>query len=273
MYAKKRRSNNNRTYSSRQNYNVENKSSDGGLYEDDLMVAARAAAADANAMYSLGHDHHRGDDSSSCGSSSSGDDGDNPKDSNMLSYLIPYGSSDEEDGDENDESNTGMEQEATNCSSSDDESDVDLTEALAKMTADDDDVEEQYEKKKGKKSSSGQIRGPKTTNEIDIYDSALPLNDATAVLTSVDLSIDRLNNIKLRDLGFAGNIKFHLANERILVVESSPSVSLQSPLDEGSVMVLYDRLDGELHDRPILLGKVVSRIHQSQSIHCFFILY
>ena len=135
-----------------------------------------------------------------------------------------------------------------------DESDVDLAEALAKMTRDSADENSGDEmggsgKRRGRKSENKDAAAtsvPRTENELDSYAvSVFELEDKL----NLDLTIDADSCIegKASELCPAGNIKNHLVRERTIVVESSGvgNSMASRPLDEGSLLVIKTKDDGK----------------------------
>ena len=210
------------------------------VYEDDLAVAARAAAADVEKMHTMqSFSLMRQNDDNNKVDDSSGDD----ENINSISYLVPYGSSSDDETDDGGDKSISSD-------SSDDESDIDLTEALSKMVAGEDGDDTDYGRKERKKNANtSSSLGPKTANELDPY--AMCYDG----LVSHSTSALELSNILAKDLGFAGNVKCHLVQERTVVVES---VMGYPPLGEGSLLVLYEKLNNEDQKKTLPLGNVVS---------------
>jgi hypothetical protein len=152
-----------------------------------------------------------------------------------------------------------MEEENKPTEDDDDESDVDLTEALAQMDQgeDLDEVLETENKKSRRRRPGGaaanidlsSARGLATANEIDPYDVT---QREKSILTDVaherekdgdELDIDGTNNsisdvakdLDIDKLQLAGHVKSHVVQDRVVVVESLHSVP---PLDDGNMLVL-----------------------------------
>ena len=141
------------------------------------------------------------------------------------SRIVDYSSSseDEEDHDVKSPSET-----------TDDESDVDLTEALSRMDAmedwlDEEDDEVEKMKRHGRKKKQ-------TSANINVYDSYIT-NDAkdNIPVTSDPLLVYSIPNSK--DIYFVGHVKSHIVEERIIVVESV-SFHNNKPLDEGNKLLV-----------------------------------
>lgn len=175
------------------------------------------------------------------------DDTDSKEDGSSDESLNVVGDKNEMRGEENDDS--------------DDESDVDLSEQLAKMEDED-----------KPKSKNSRIVVPTTQNEIDLYN--CPVNDLEKKL-NLDLGISDILLFHPSDTGImnakvasdrirlAGHIKFHLQTERTIVVESEPTIASNNPaqfggvpqyhiqqqpmlLDEGSLLLLSIKEDDEI---------------------------
>jgi len=135
--------------------------------------------------------------------------------------------------------------------SSSDESDVDLSEELARM-------EKEDEPKKA--SQNSRIVVPTTQNEVDIYN--CPVKELEKKL-DLDLGVSDVLLFRPSDAGvmharitpdrirLAGHIKFHMVSDRTIVVESCPESGASSHistnpanqnqsllLDEGSILLL-----------------------------------
>jgi rRNA processing protein Gar1 len=133
-------------------------------------------------------------------------------------------------------------------SDSGDESEVDLREALNKMTEGDDDVDEGNFFKVGE--------NPKTEHEIDAY--TAPLEELQSKF-QINLTVEEEEHRRLENgydytsslkLCPAGYIACHMVEDRTIVVEST----LSNPLAEGSLLVL--RVPNEEDSRLIPLGKI-----------------
>jgi hypothetical protein len=127
--------------------------------------------------------------------------------------------------------------------SSSDESDVDLSEELARM-------EKEDEPKKA--SQNSRIVVPTTQNEVDIYN--CPIKELEKKL-DLNLGVSDVLLFRPSDVGvmhakitpdrirLAGHIKFHMISDRTIVVESCPESGASSHissllLDEGSILLL-----------------------------------
>jgi len=132
--------------------------------------------------------------------------------------------------------------------SSSDESDVDLSEELARM-------EKEDEPKKA--SQNSRIVVPTTQNEVDIYN--CPIKELEKKL-DLNLGVSDVLLFRPSDAGvmharitpdrirLAGHIKFHMISDRTIVVESCPESGASSHiptnqtqsllLDEGSILLL-----------------------------------
>jgi hypothetical protein len=131
-----------------------------------------------------------------------------------------------------------------------DESDIDLSEQLAKM-----------EKEDQPKPKNSRIVVPTTQNEIDLYN--CPVADLEKKL-ELDLGISDVllfhpsnigimnAKVSLDRIRLAGNITFHLASERTIVVESNPNGGAEQMgghpflLDEGSLLLLRLKQDDKI---------------------------
>ena len=223
------------------------------VYEDDLAVAARAAAADTRYLHTTqDFSQMRSNDVNvrniNGSSSNMSDDVDN---ANCISYLVPYGTSSEEENEDDDIDNI------SESSSSDDESDIDLTEALSKMVAGD--QEDECESGKRIRIRTSSLQGPKTAHELETYGSS------SVLAVTIAMTSDQLSKVSPSDLGIAGNVKFHLVNERTVVVESLVG---HLPLDEGSLLVLYEKVDQENAEEIFLLGNVVRQSNLDSFSFC-----
>ena len=169
-----------------------------------------------------------------------------------------------DEDDISDESEDKEEESLEEAAKSDDESDIDLSEQLSKMENEDQ-----------PKSKNSKIAVPKTQNEIDLYncpvtelekrlDFDLGISDVVLFhpshvgIMNAKVSLDRIR--------LAGNIKFHLASDRTIVVESNPNGDADNGkdagvgqegshlgtdndpllLDEGSLLLLRLRKDDEI---------------------------
>ena len=93
------------------------------------------------------------------------------------------------------------------------ESDIDLSEALAKMDQMEDvDEDDDKPKRKSGPKDSTVSRGPVTANEIDPYDISRR-NEQIPVAPKIDL-------VDISNLQLAGHIKSHVKADRVIVVES-----------------------------------------------------
>jgi hypothetical protein len=142
-------------------------------------------------------------------------------------------------------------------SDNDEESDIDLGEALARMNNESDD-----EDLRGKGGSTSNDRaGPRTENEVDAYKTPIDQLQSNFQLNLTVEEGERLrlagaseeNNGSVR-LCAAGRIVCHMVGDRTIVVESEPG---KEPLDEGTLLVLRSEPTEE-EEKPSLfpLGKV-----------------
>ena len=186
-----------------------------------------------------------------------------------LVSLVAYESSDDDDDDDdvrskgtvNSTNSSADEREnlgrdlhvGQNSLESDDESDVDLTEALAKMETDYGSDVEISKHSRNKKKDKTSASGPKTANEIDAYGSKLPGQLLSAfAATKSESELVRASQMGGNLCAVAGHVKYHLAAERTLVVESSLSAAQDGPLDEGSLLMFRDFCGQEI----VLIGKI-----------------
>mmetsp|Transcript_11337 Transcript_11337/g.21216 ORF Transcript_11337/g.21216 Transcript_11337/m.21216 type:complete len:666 (-) Transcript_11337:1731-3728(-) len=151
---------------------------------------------------------------------------------------------DDNDDDDNDERNS---KEA--ASSEDDESDVDLSQELAKMDSDDED-----EPKHGSKRNH--IVVPTTQNELDVYNCPvtelektldLGLEIGDALVFEPDESGVMIARVQEDRIRLAGNIKFHMVPDRTIVVESNPH--------GGVAAVTSNVYHSNLAKKPLLLDE------------------
>lgn len=152
--------------------------------------------------------------------------------------------SDEEEGKEPaaDENFEGAEEK----DDSDDESEVDLAEALARMNDEDED-----------EAPSKKPQAPKTEHEIDPY--STPMDELQSKF-QLNLTVEEEEHLRLADgnphsstslqLCPAGHVSCHMVEDRTIVVECTQ----KSPLDEGSLLVIRVGEDEKLRLLP--LGKV-----------------
>lgn len=164
-----------------------------------------------------------------------------------LSHLVgDYGSSSEEEEEEQTkeefEDNAEIDLDG-NDSDDSSESDLDLTEELAKMTAEDDVVSDRKLKES--------YRGPRTINEVEAYGSGC----SSSFDFSIKLTEEQLTRLDKSQLSLAGRVRKHMVADRTVVVES---LNGSPPLSEGSVLLLHGQFAGWNTVRSLLLGKIVS---------------
>jgi hypothetical protein len=135
---------------------------------------------------------------------------------------------------------------------SDDESDVDLKEALERMQDDEDDDD-------AGKSKKGNSQAPTTENELDPY--RTPLEDLEQEF-QLNLTVEEQERLRLTTKGTvsslgklceAGNVRCHMIMDRTIVVESIATGG-SAPLDEESILVIRVQEGGDARLLP--LGKV-----------------
>jgi hypothetical protein len=151
--------------------------------------------------------------------------------------IVDYSSSsDDDDDDEDEDGASGTIASVNNGESSEDESDIDLTEALAQMDPDEilDEDEEDYDSKSNIRAKHGRKKTKQQQpNASYYYSNQIAASNQQEQRQQVDFMPKKDDVIEL-----VGHIKSHIVSERVIVVESLSYSNMNKPLDEENVLLL-----------------------------------